>query len=179
MFLNGDKIYLRPLRKDDIPRWHAWFNDPEITRHMNKGYFPNTEAAQEAFWEKLAQSTTDVQLAIVFKDSGELIGTTGIHKIDWIHRRGDVSVVIGDQKHHRLGVATEAVRLMVRHAFTKLNLEKLTAGMWASNPGSRRCFEKNGFKLEGTLRESYFCQGGYVDELRLGLLRREWQGEAS
>jgi diamine N-acetyltransferase len=47
--------------------------------------------------------------------------------------------------------------------------------MWGSNMGSRACFEKNGFKLEGTLRESFFYRGTYVDEYILGLLRREWE----
>jgi RimJ/RimL family protein N-acetyltransferase len=64
---------------------------------------------------------------------------------------------------------------MVAHAFEKLNLHKVTAGMWASNVGSRRAFEKNGFRLEGTLRESFWAGDRFVDEWRLGLLRSEWE----
>ncbi|MBW2004220.1 MAG: GNAT family N-acetyltransferase [Deltaproteobacteria bacterium] len=174
-FLDGQKIYLRALTKADVPIWYNWFNDPEVTGYMNKGIFPNTDEIQEAFYRSITASKNDIQLGVVIKDGEKLIGVVGIHNIDWIHRKGEVSVVIGDQKSWGQGFATEAISLIIRHAFTKMNLRRLVAGTWASNIASRRCFEKNGFILEGTLRESFFYKGTYVDEYRLGLLRSEWE----
>lgn len=171
----GGRIFLRALSRADVPAWHAWFNSAEVTEHLNKGVFPVTAEAQVAYLESLSNSRSDVQLGIATKDTGELIGIIGIHKIDWLHRRGDISIVIGSKAHWGKGLAAEAVGLMVEHAFEKLNLHKVTAGMWSSNMGSMRSFEKNGFVLEGTLRENFFYKTGYVDELRLGLLRRDWE----
>lgn len=174
-FLEGERIYLRPFGKADIPIWYNWFNSPEVTEHMYKGAFPNTEAAQEEYLQYLSKSKNDVQLAIVLKEKNVLVGIVGIHKIDWIHRRGDISIVIGDRSHQGEGIATDAISLMVEHAFTKLNLHKLTAGMSSKNKGSTGCFKKNGFVDEGTLRKQFFYKGSYVDELVMGLLREDWE----
>ncbi|MEE8241434.1 MAG: GNAT family protein [Nitrospirales bacterium] len=174
-FREGKQIFLRALSPADIPVWHAWFNSADVTEHVNQGVFPNTEAAQQEHLHSLSKSRTDVQLGIALKETGELVGIIGIHKIDWIHRHGDISIIIGDTRSWGKGIATEAIALMVEHGFEKLNLHKLTAGMWATNEGSRRSFERNGFVLEATLRESYFYKSRYVDEWRFGLLRSEWE----
>lgn len=142
---------------------------------MNKGAFPNTETAQEKFLAELSRSSADLQFAIVAKQNDRLIGTIGIHEIDWIHRHGSISVVIGEKASWGQGLGSEAVSLIVRHAFRKLNLHRLTAGMWSSNLHCRSCFGKNGFQLEGTLRDSYFFDGRYVDHWVLGLLRDTWE----
>jgi RimJ/RimL family protein N-acetyltransferase len=176
-FLEGKRLYLRPFRKTDIPVWFNWFNSQAITEHMTKGVFPNTELAQEEFFQSISKSKADIQLAIVLKKDDSLIGTIGIHKIDWIHRHGDISVVIGDTNHWGKGFATEAVSLIIKHAFTKLNLHKLNAGMWSSNLSSKKCFENNGFREEGKIRKQFFYKDLYVDEYRLGLLREEWEAK--
>jgi RimJ/RimL family protein N-acetyltransferase len=174
-FLSGQLINLRVFTKSDIAVWSTWFNDSGVTERMNKGAFPNTESLQEEIFNALSRSKADVQLAIVLKENDALIGIVGIHKIDWIHRRGDISIVIGESEHRGKGIATEAVSLIVEHGFTKLNLHKLTAGVWSSNLSSRRCFEKNRFVLEGKLKEQFWYKDSYVDEYRLGLLRRVWK----
>jgi RimJ/RimL family protein N-acetyltransferase len=174
-FLDGKQIYLRPFTKSDIPTWYDWFNSQELTEHMNKGAFPNTEEAQEEFYNQLVKSKNDVQLAIILKKDDSLVGIVGIHKIDWIHRHGDVSIFVGDTKLRGKGIGTEAISLIVRHAFNKLNLHKLTAGMSSLNVGARKSFEKNGFIIEGNLRENFFYKGSYVDQIAMGLLREEWE----
>ena len=170
----GERVGLRALTMADVPKWYGWFNSAEVTEHINKGIFPNTEEAQIAYFKKLGESRSDVQLGIALAGAEELIGVIGLHQVDWIHRRGDISIVIGEPSAWGKGFATEAIGLMVRHGFEKMNLHKITAGMWASNEGSKIAFEKCGFVLEATLRESYFYKGRYVDEYRLGLLQKDW-----
>jgi RimJ/RimL family protein N-acetyltransferase len=175
VFLTGGRVLLRSLVPGDLSAWYAWFNDGEVTGAMNKGIFPNTFEAQRDYLRHLMESNTDLQLAITPKDESRLVGVIGIHKIDWLHRRGDISIVVGDRQSWGKGYGTEAIELMVRHGFERMNFYKITAGMWSSNEGSRRSFEKAGFVLEGTLRENYFRGGGYQDEYRYGLLRRDWE----
>ena len=178
-FLSGEQIYLKPFSRTDIPIWHSWFNSQELTEHMNKGAYPNTEEAQEEFFQRLSKSKNDVQLAIALKTNDSLVGIVSIHNIDWLHRRGDVSIFVADTAHWGKGIATEAISLIVRHAFTKLNLHRLTSGMSSLNVGSRKSFENNGFIIEGTLRKHFFYQDSYVDELVMGLLREDWEQSQS
>ncbi|MDA1303634.1 MAG: GNAT family protein [Nitrospirae bacterium] len=170
----GKKVYLRPFSSDDIPIWSKWFNDLAVVEHMNKGAFPNTDEQQSSFFLAMSESRTDVQFAIALQEENTIIGTVGIHKIDWIHRHGSVSLMIGDKVYWGRGIASEVIGLTVRHAFTKLNLNRLTAGMWSSNLAAKKSFERNGFRLEGTLKGNYFYKDQYVDEWVMGLLRNNW-----
>ncbi len=174
-FLVGKKIYLRALSKSDIPVWHDWFNDPIATQYMNKGIFPNTEFNQEEYFSYLAKSENDIQLVIALKEDDSLVGLVGIHKIDWIHRHGEISIVIGEKKQWGKGIATEAISLLTRHAFIKMNLRRLTAGMPKVNSASKKCFVNNGFIVEGTLRKHFFYNGQYVDVYVVGFLKEEWE----
>ena len=174
-FLEGKSVGLRAFSKQDLPVWYTWFNDPDITEYMNKGIFPNSIEEQENFYKTLAQSQTDIQFAIVTKANNTLVGAVGIHQIAWIHRYADISIVIGDKSAWGKGLATEAIGLVVNHAFLKTNLRRLTAGTLVKNTATIKCFEKNGFIREGTQRKHLFSNGEYEDIVLFGLLRNEWK----
>ena len=123
-FIEGDKIYLRQFIKSDIPIWFTWFNDSLVTKHMNKGITPNTEILQEEHLQSLLKSKNDIQLAIVYKEDDALLGLIGIHRIDWVNRVGDISIVIGEQSSAGKGVATEAIGLIIKHAFLTMNIRR-------------------------------------------------------
>jgi ribosomal-protein-alanine N-acetyltransferase len=173
-FLETDRILLRSLERGDVPTWYEWFNDPGVTQFLNKGLFPNTPAAQVDFLDAISRSRADLQLAIVSKAEDELVGVIGLHNIDWVHRHGDMSIVVGNPKYWSKGLASEAIAAVGGHAFTKLNFHKVTAGVWEPNTACRRAFEKCGFVVEGTIREQFFWRDRHVNEIRLGLTRTEW-----
>jgi RimJ/RimL family protein N-acetyltransferase len=51
-FLTGEKIYLRPLEKDDLPLLMQWANDPQ-TRALTGEVMPMSQAAALEFYEKV------------------------------------------------------------------------------------------------------------------------------
>ena len=86
--------------------------------------------------------------------------------------RGDMGLWVG-LGHHGRGYGTEAVRLATRYAFERVGLHKLEATVFVGNDASRRIFEKNGFRLEGTIRRAARKRGRFVDEWLFGMLREE------
>ena len=174
-FLKHDLIYLRSFNEDDIDQWASWFNNPDTTRFMNKGYFPVTHQEQLGRLENMSQDKSNLQLAVVENNTNKLLGIVGLHKVSWIHRHADISILIGVKGCNGKGYGKAAVSLMVDHAFNKLNMNKLTAGMWCNNLASESCFKSQGFKLEGRKKEQFYYHGEYVDELNYGLLRSEWK----
>lgn len=68
-----------------------------------------------------------------------------------------------------MGYATEAIRLISRHAFETLGLYKLTAGFYASNIASIKAFKSAGFKEEGLVKAGYFLKGKREDGIILGM----------
>jgi|APSaa5957512535_1039671.scaffolds.fasta_scaffold104475_2 [ribosomal protein S5]-alanine N-acetyltransferase len=174
-FIENSELYLRSMIEGDLPEWTSWFNNPKTTSYMNKGFSPVTIEDQEKRLEVLNNDKKNIQLAIILKDKDILIGILGLHKIDWIHRHADISIVLGNNKYKGKGYGSQAISMIVEHAFNKLNMHKLTSGMWSNNHASEKIFISNGFIKEGCKKEQFFYQDAYVDELNYGLLKDDWK----
>ena len=58
-----------------------------------------------------------------------------------------------------------------------MNLHRVFLRVHADNARGIRCYQKVGFQMEGTLRESVFQQGAYHDMLVMGILTTEFQAD--
>lgn len=87
--------------------------------------------------------------------------------------RGDIGLWLGEA-HQGRGHGTSAIHLACQYGFERLGLEKIEASIFTGNYPSRRCFEKNGFRCEGTIRMAVRKQGVLVDEWVMGLPRAEF-----
>lgn len=175
-FLRGSKVYLRPLERTDLNETYlGWLNDPEITRYTETGTFPSTMQDLEKFYQGVTGSRTDVIFAIADRKSHRHVGNVKLGPINWVHRNAVLGIMIGDRKAWGLGVGQEATRLMVEYAFGRLNLNRVTLGVFAEHEAAVRCYEKVGFRVEGRIREDLFQDGEYKDRLWMGLLRSEYR----
>lgn len=175
-FLVGENIYLRRIIPDDLEKqYFSWLNDQEVMRWMQHGLFPNNPDKMLSFYNSMANSVSDILLAIVLKDGDRHIGNIGLHKIHTIFRSAEIGILIGEKDCWGNGYGEEAVSLVAEHAFLRLNLHRVFAGAVVQNKGSIKMFEKAGFRKEGIAREAYFCQGQYYDCVNLSLLQSEWR----
>ncbi len=174
IFYQGRKIYFRPLEVADEPLLRRWINDPRIwatTAHRGP-----LNACREREWiESLGKSQTDYVFGIVAKGSDQLIGTTGLHRIDYVTRSATFGLMIGDVDCHNRGFGTEATRLALRYAFRELNLNRVQLSVYADNWRAVRVYQKAGFVHEGCLRQALYRHGQFVDEYRFAILREEWE----
>ena len=91
---------------------------------------------------------------------GELVGATGLHRIDWTLRKFEIGYWRKTGCEGR-GFVTEAVRAMARLAFDALDARRIEIRMDDNNASSWRVAERAGFTLEGTLRnDARTPQGG-------------------
>lgn len=175
-FLTGPRLYLRRIEPADLGgAYFDWLNDQEVTRWMQQGVFPNSPELMEQFYQGQSTSQTDVVFAIVSVDTDAHIGNIRLHDIHPVFRSAMISLIIGEREYWGKGLGTEAIKLVVDHAFRRLNLNRLHAGAAEPNLGCVRAFEKARFLREGVSRQAYFCEGDYVDLIQLGLLRSDWQ----
>ena len=172
-FLEGQRIYLREVRPEDVGQaYYRWMNDPEVTHFLESRYYPNSMEKIEEFVRARLGDRDQVFLAIVLKEGDRHIGNIKLGPINWIHRLGDVGIMIGEKQCWGKGYAAEAIGLMVDYAFETLGLHKLTAGCNVNNAGSCRAFEKAGFIVEGTLKEHAWNGGNWQDVKLLGMVRK-------
>jgi RimJ/RimL family protein N-acetyltransferase len=172
-FLVGNKIYLRPLEKEDAKIFLPWFNDPQVTRYV-VAYRPINLRAEEEFIDKALQDEHGLGLGIVIKGTDQLIGGTGLHHIDFRNRHASFGLTIGAKEEWGKGYGTEATRLMVQYAFETLNLNRVWLHVLEFNERGIRAYEKVGFQREGILRQAAFREGRYWNTIVMGILREEW-----
>jgi len=173
VFLKGMQVMLRPLLKEDIPLLLKWINDPEVRQYL-ASYLPMMEADEEEWLEKLhTRKPMDIVLGIMV--DGSLIGTIGLHTIDWRHRTATTGTLIGEKTCWGKGYGTEAKMLLLHYAFNTLNLRKICSSVLAFNERSLRYALKCGYAEEGRRREHHFRDGRYWDEILLAVFRDDWQ----
>lgn len=99
-------------------------------------------------------------------------GVISLKDINWDSGVAEVGYLI-DEAFHNKGIASEAVKLIVKMAFGKGGLNKLKATTILQNLPSNRVLEKNGFKVEGILRQEFLVQNNLHDVYMWSILKSE------
>ena len=68
------------------------------------------------------------------------------------------------------------MRLICKHGFETLNLNRIWLRVFETNQRAIRVYEKAGFTIEGRYREGQFLRGKYVDVMIMSVLHSEWVG---
>lgn len=107
--------------------------------------------------------------------SGKVAGVIGLHYVDHVNRSTSIGYWLGS-KYEGRGVMTACCKVMVRHCFDILVLNRIEIRCAVGNRKSRRIPEKLGFVEEGTLRDSEWLNGRFVDSVVYSMLVRDWRG---
>lgn len=176
VFIRGDHVTLKALTEDDVlnTNWYGWFNDEEITAHMQKHYYPNTEAKQlEYLKASIENSPNKLQLGIWDKQDNIMIGVISLSDIDFLNRKCEIAGFIGEKKYQKMKPFVEANKLVIAHAFNSLNMHKVYGGSMTKEVSL--LFQRVlGFKEEGVKRSELYKNGKYHDAYMIGLLREEF-----
>lgn len=176
----GKRVRLRAVCKDDLPNFVRWLNDREVTRFLLLAT-PMALDQEEAWFEKMRQSPlTEHPLAIEIDtlEGWRIIGNIGFHRIDWVARNTEVGIFIGEKQFWSQGYGTEAMRLMLKHGFEDINLNRIFLHVMEPNTRAIRSYEKSGFKHEGVLRQATYREGRYQNLLVMSVLQSEWNLES-
>lgn len=174
-FIQGSRIYLRGLEREDLRAMSEWLNDADVTRLLFMGLFPANLESLMAQWERDRSNPEEVTFAVCDQASNCFVGTTGLYRIHWVMRTGEFRVFLGDKKVWNGGLGTECAKLMVVYGFEKLNLNKVWLGVNADNVGGLKAYQKAGFVHEGVLRQEQYRNFRYYDAIRMSLLRSEYE----
>jgi RimJ/RimL family protein N-acetyltransferase len=175
--LETERLVLRPFTPDDFDALFAYQSRPDVTRYLYWG--PRTEdEVRDALEKKLASTAIRAEddvlsLAVVLKESDELVGDFILHWTSEEHQKAEIGYVIHPD-HAGHGYATEAGRVLLRIAFQDLGLHRVVGSTDARNMASARVLEKLGMRNEAHLVENEFVKGEWQSELVYAILEMEW-----
>jgi RimJ/RimL family protein N-acetyltransferase len=104
-----------------------------------------------------------------------LIGVCDLDGLDWPDGDAFISIGIGEPEFWSKGYGTDAMKVLLRYAFSELNLRRVTLTVFAYNPRAVRSYVKAGFVEEGRMRNYIHRDGQRYDLIFMGLLREDWQ----
>jgi ribosomal-protein-alanine N-acetyltransferase len=170
----GNSLYLLLLRPTDVSQEYVdWLNNPEINKFTEQRFVKHDLRSVQSFVEEKLYDEAQYLFGIFY--FGKHIGNVKIGPINSRHLIASVSYFIGARENWGNGVATRAVSRVVKFAFEDLMLEKITAGIYEPNIGSRRVLEKCGFVREAERPESAILDGKRINNLEFGLLKSQYE----
>ena len=170
--LRGAQVVLRPLASGDLRRCVTWFNNPQVTQFLGRNT-PVTLAEEERWFHDYLRRGDEQIFAIEVQ--GKHVGNLGLHKVDRVHRKADLGIVIGEPAYWSLGYGTDAVRAALGYGFGALGLNKISLDVLEDNARALRSYAKCGFVREGIHREDVFKDGRFLNVVRMSILAREFR----
>ncbi|WP_199521528.1 GNAT family N-acetyltransferase [Jiangella anatolica] len=170
--LAGSRVVLRRFALSDTDAVVEACNDP-VTQHWLGGlpspYTPQIARAYIHDREEEAAAGRGVHWAAALPEGGPAIGSFSLMGLLTHDGGGEIGYWVHPSARGR-GVATEAVGLMVRHAFAPasaggLGLRRLVIAHVTGNDASRTVIERAGFRPYGVERAGERIRGGIVQDL--------------
>jgi RimJ/RimL family protein N-acetyltransferase len=96
--------------------------------------------------------------------TGSFVGLVDVKNIDWNVPKAELGSFI-DTAYEGQGITSKATRLVVDHSVEKYKFIKLLCRANSRNKGSIAVILKNGFILEGTIRNDYRTTKGEIVDL--------------
>jgi RimJ/RimL family protein N-acetyltransferase len=173
----GEGLRLRAIDQADLELFVRWLNDPEVTAGLAR-HLPLSMQEEVHWFNKLMDRPAEERpLTIeILQEGGSWlpIGDLGLFNIDWRSRSAELGIVIGEKNYWDKGYGSEALRVLLEHAYHTLNLNRVYLRVFDYNKRAIRAYEKLGFVLEGRMRQAEFYNGVYVDVLFMSILQSEW-----
>lgn len=176
LLLQGQYCHLEPLDADKHAEelWHAFALDTEgkLWTYMPQGPFASTHDYRQ--WVLQFQHKADPFFyAIIEKSSGKAVGVASYLRIDPASASIEVGYITFSPIIQQRPIATEAMYLMMRHAFelgyrryewkcNSLNLPSINAAM------------RLGMTFEGLFRQAAMPKGHNRDTAWFAILDRDW-----
>ncbi|MCB9419229.1 MAG: GNAT family N-acetyltransferase [Ardenticatenaceae bacterium] len=174
--LFGEKVTLRPFKKEDLLRAYEFENDVE-TRLLAQidPPLPLSMAWLEAKFERQHNMADDPVAWFAIEADDKYIGKCGLNAFRQADQTCELGIEIGNKAYWGKGYGRDAVNLLLDYAFRLRNVRKVTLATSSHNERAIRAYRACGFVEEGRLHEQQWCNGRYVDWVFMGIFRRDWE----
>lgn len=181
--LTGQLVNLTAIDPEEIGKmFMQWQRNSEYERLIDSDASEmHSSKANKAWLEKEIEGAEGKQFwfAIRAAQDQRLLGEVDLFVNQWNMRDAFVGIGLGERDFWGKGYGTEAMQLILRYAFTELNLHRVSLTVFEYNSRAIRSYEKAGFQHEGRMRGALLREGRRWDTLFMGILRADWFSKQS
>lgn len=176
----GKRVRLRTFTRADMPYLSEWadseFVDAMVGSDFLYQYKHLYHRRNDLFLDLMIRDASQLNALIIpLEGKGEPAGFVRLFNINLLHGYAFLEIVVVDPRSLRKGWGVEAGRLITLFAMEQLGIRRVEAKAYAYNRLSQNALLRNGFKLEGALRQACFYQNQYWDILVYGILKDEME----
>ncbi|OAD44562.1 GNAT family N-acetyltransferase [Polaribacter atrinae] len=172
MTLTGKKINLRALEPEDLDFlyqiennesfWEISHTQTPFSKFILRQYLEN--AHLDIFEAK------QLRLLIEEPATKQQLGMIDLFDYNPMHKRAGIGILIHPD-FQKQGFATESLSILIKYAFSYLNVHQLYANITTDNSKSIALFKKHSFKEVGIKKDWILFEGKFKDEVLFQLIK--------
>ncbi len=164
LFIEGERICLRPIAEADFPLIVKWRNNENVKKNFIYREDFNIEG-QKKWKETMIDTGKVIQFIICEKDrDNRPVGSVYLRDIDREKGSAEYGVFIGEDDAHGRGYGNEAAVLMTEFARKDMNLNELILRVFVHNVSAIKSYENAGFERTEFL-PGVVCSDGYKGDM--------------
>jgi diamine N-acetyltransferase len=174
--LAGSLVRLRAIEPEDEDLLFKWENDQKIWQVSNT----LTPFSRQILREYLAHAHLDIfqakQLRLVIEtvEGSKAVGLIDLFDFDPQHQRAGIGILIGEASEWGKGYAKEALKVLLKYAFTILLLNQVYCSIDETNISSVNLFKNAGFRITGIKEKWNRTYLGWSNEWFLQFSSDDW-----
>ncbi|WP_199452917.1 GNAT family N-acetyltransferase [Vibrio owensii] len=176
----NESLTIQLIQGSDLQDIIEMLNDDKVNQYLF--FAPADNCLYEGFFGPIIENTAQAIKDDVWPDSptfvirdqqGQYMGMCAVTAVMFLTGNYEVGYQLPTCAWGK-GVATRACQMMTEIGFTELNAHKVSADCYASNVGSYKALEKNGFTQEGRQKDYYKREQGFDDKLYYGMTAEQF-----
>ncbi|WP_058487049.1 GNAT family N-acetyltransferase [Defluviitalea phaphyphila] len=168
--MESNRLILRPFSMKDVQDVFLYASDDIVTKYLT--WPSHIDISQTEKVVKEFYMTKSGVFAIELKSEHKCIGCIEL-RVCPEHDKASFGYVL-NREYWNKGYMTEALKLILDFAFSRLGLNRIEATHYVGNEGSGRVMQKCGMKYEGKGLQEVKIKGIFHDVVHYAILREDW-----
>lgn len=175
MILLKETVRLRSIERTDTELIVTWRNKESVKKNFlyQKDF---TIQGHLKWMDEMVDTGKVVQFIIYDTIIGKPVGSVFLRDIDYINRKAEYGIFIGEDEARGKGLGTTAAKLILEYGFKELGLHKIFLRVLSDNKLAIRSYEKAGFKKEGYFKDEILLDGRYRDLIFMAVICEPEEG---
>jgi RimJ/RimL family protein N-acetyltransferase len=180
IFAETERLILRRAREEDLEALLPSWSDPDMTRYTDAKPDP-AEFLRQMIADMQVKQPGDLepggpwyQFVVERRSDGAVVGDLGAG----FGIPGERQVELGYRilpGHHQQGYAREAVAALIDYLIGRHAIHRFVGVAASANAASIALLRSLGFRQEGHFKQSFLCNGAWIDDDYYALLASEWR----